>query len=180
MKPFLFLILFGMLGFMACQSNSTTNTEETGAEAALPPNNPVEAPAQLAPLFNTTAGVFRGMDFSMDMQTTLAKEQTELVEQVDNVATYSVDFSETEFADITYQSNGTHLNKIQVDIYAETPESAAVWHRELKAFFDQKYTPRTDQIWDGSENGTVFSAYLSLIEEAEAPGVLIVWEPVAQ
>ena len=180
MRPFFFLILFAMLGFMACQSNTTTTEETTQTTAALPPNNSVEPPAMLAPLFNTTAGVFRGMDFSMGMAGVLAKESAELVEQVDNTATYSIDFSETEFADITYQSNGATLNKIQVDIYAATPASAATWHRELKAFFDEKYLPRTDQIWDGSENGTVFSAYLSLIEEAEAPGVLIVWEPVGQ
>lgn len=169
-----FILLFAaLLALVSCQSGTTT---EQTTETAAAPNNFVEAPELLAGLFNPNAAVFRGLDFSMDMTAAMAQEKAGLVEQVGNSATYSIDFNEQEFADLSYETDGTSLKKIQVDIFAATPESAVQYHQALKTFFDQKYQPRTAEIWDGSEKGTPFSAYLQLIEDPQAPGVLIVWE----
>jgi hypothetical protein len=171
MRNFIFLLAF--LGLFSCQSGTTT---EQTTETVAAPNNFVEAPELLAGLFNPNAAVFRGLDFSMDMAAAMAQEKAGLVEQVGNSATYSIDFNEQEFADLSYETDATSLKKIQADIFAATPESAVQYHQALKAFFDQKYQPRTGDIWDGSEKGTAFSAYLQLIEDPQAPGVLIVWE----
>jgi hypothetical protein len=168
-----FFLLLAIIGLFSCQSGTTT---EQTTETVAAPNNFAEAPELLAGLFNPNAGVFRGLDFSMGMTTAMAQEKAGLVEQVGNSATYSIDFNEQEFADMAYETDGTVLKKMQVDIFAATPESAAQYHQILKEFFDQKYLPRTPEIWDGSENGTAFSAYLQLIDDPQAPGVLIVWE----
>jgi hypothetical protein len=168
-----FLLLLALFGLYACQSGTTT---EQTTETAAAPNNFAEAPELLAGLFNPNAAVFRGLDFSMDMTAAMSQEKAGLVEQAGNSATYSIDFNEQEFADLSYETDGTSLKKIQADLFAATPESAVQYHQALKAFFDQKYQPRTAEIWDGSEKGTAFSAYLQLIEDPQAPGVLIVWE----
>lgn len=176
MKNLVFLALFFVIGWTACQSGATT--EETTETATAAPNNPIEAPDLLAGLFNPNAAVFRGADFSMDMAGMMAQEKAGLVEQVGNSATYSIDFNEQEFADVMYETDGSMLKKIQVDLYAATPESADNYYQALKGFFDQKYLARTAEIWDGSEKGVSFSAYLQLLDNPEAPGVLIVWERI--
>lgn len=168
-----FFLLLAIIGLFSCQSGTTT---EQTTETAAAPNNFVEAPELLAGLFNPNAAVFRGLDFSMNMAAAMAQEKAGLVEQVGNSATYSIDFNAEEFADLSYETDGTSLKKIQADIFAATPEAAVEYHQALKTFFDQKYQPRTAEIWDGSEKGTAFSAYLHLIKDPQAPGVLIVWE----
>ncbi|MBK8493472.1 MAG: hypothetical protein IPL49_22025 [Saprospirales bacterium] len=116
------------------------------------------------------------MDFGKDLAAATAQETAELVEQIDTKATYSIDFNEQEFADFRYVTNGANLVKMEVDIYAATNESAVNYYNQLKEFFDAKYLARTGNLWDGSEGGVSFTAFLKLLEEETAPGVLIVWE----
>lgn len=176
MRTIIFIISFGLLGLYSCQSNSPS--EQQQETAAVPTNNQVDAPEILAVLFNPNTGVFRGMDFGKTQEAVTAQETAELVEKTDTLATYSVDFSDQEFADIRYVTKGGNLVKMEVDIYAATPESAVNYFNQLKEFFNAKYLPRTDGLWDGAEGGVNYTAYLKLIEEEAAPGVLIVWERI--
>ena len=176
MRTFIFIFAIGLLGLISCQSNSSA--EQQQETTAVPTNNQVDAPEILAALFTPNAGVFRGLDFGKNLEAAATQETAELVEQTDTLATYSVDFNELEFADIRYVTNGANLVKMEVDIYAATPESATNYFNQLKEFFNAKYLTRTEDLWDGAEGGVNFTAFLKLIEDGAAPGVLIVWERI--
>ncbi len=165
--------LFLLLLLIACQPNSPT---ETAQDLPPGPNNQVEVPAILLNLFSPNTGVFRGVDFGKDLAAVMAADSSEVVEKTDKSLTYTMDFSDLEFADYQFEADSATVSRIKVDIFAATPESAQYYHQQLKEFFDAKYRPRADDLWDGSENGVPFTAFLQSVESGEDLGVFIVWE----
>ncbi len=165
--------LFLLLLLISCKPKSTP---ESLQDMPPGPNNQVEVPAILLNLFSPNAGVFRGVDFDKDLAVVMASDSAEVIEKTDKSLTYTFDFSDLEFADYQYEADSASISRIKVDIYAATPASAQYYHQQLKEFFDAKYRPRTEGLWDGSENGIPFTAFLKSVETGEDLGVFIVWE----
>lgn len=179
MKKYSFTtIAFLSLLLWSCQSGSNSNAAADG-ESYTPPNNTVEVPASLAFLFAPNEGVLRGHDFSSTKEQIKGSESAELLEDNDNSIMYSLDLNTTDFADITYEFGGTDLDKIIVDIYTENLEAASQYEKMLEDFFNQKYQEQAD-LWDGSEDGLLFTANVVNLNEEESPGLVIFYEEIKQ
>ena len=165
------LILASLLAFTACQSGNQTDAEE----APPLPNNQVDIPASWSALFNPNSGVFRGVDFTMTQEQVATAESAEKVSEAAGSATYTLDLNENEFADIHYSFADGNLQKMQVDVFSSDAASAEAAGEELTNLFNAKYQSRSN-LWDGSEKGVNFTAFVKVFDSEENPGMTIVWE----
>ncbi len=172
----LLLSLFLTAGFSACQNDNNEAGEEAEAEIPLPPNNQVAPPAMLNALFTPAEGVFRGFDWSATPEDVKNKETASgVAESAENQEVFTLDLNENEFADITYKFQDGSLAAIQLDIYPSDPLSAGAYNNALESFFNVKYKKRVT-LWDGSENGQIFTVFLTTKNSDAGPFVTVIWE----
>ncbi len=172
---FILLSLFLTAGFFACQ-NDNNEAEEVEASLPLPPNNQIAPPAELDTIFKPINGVVRGFDWSATAGDIQAKETASPVEEADeSKKVFTIDLNENEFADITYQFQGDSLASIQLDIYPADEAAAQRYAGNLKSFFNVKYKKRSE-LWEGSENGKIFTVFLTEKNSDAGPFVTVIWE----
>ncbi|MCB0644016.1 MAG: hypothetical protein KDC44_20360, partial [Phaeodactylibacter sp.] len=176
--PAAFLIPLLTLLMVACDSGESPQGKSAGS-MELPPNNLVDAPEIVNPLFAPNQGVLRGVDFSSTKTEVKASEKAELLKEEGSSLLYTLDLNPIDFADITYTFGPTNLDRIIVDIYTENLESAANYQELLESFFNAKYKDRTE-LWDGAEEGALFTANIINADDEESPGLVLIWEEVAE
>jgi hypothetical protein len=171
-----FFFLIGAISFQSCES-SEGNTEEAAAtvEPPLPPNNAATAPESMSSVFSPNEGVFRGHDFSSTPEQVKQGESAEMVEEEEGVLTYTMDVNLDDFVDYLYYFEDGSLTKAELLYYATSQGEAAAIAAELKRFFNLKYKWR-GEMWDGSENGTIFTVFMEEVKSNDNPSVIAIWE----
>lgn len=165
-----------LLLLAACQSTDTATISNSSNANGIITNKTVTAPNSLSKLFNPNSKVFRGIDFAA---TPAVVKQTETADPLksptSNRLKYSLDLDGQNFADVQYEFSGNVLQKIQVDIFTTQLQQAQTLYNDLQAFFDQKYQKRK-KLWDASENGSNYTAFVKLMSKPSNSGIYIVWE----
>lgn len=166
---YIFTILVGLILVVSCQNATDQNEKEQNSKAT---NKPIAVPNSLTKLYTPNNGVLRGIDFSSSRNQILdAEKSSNLRESGSNVLKYSIDLSETGFADIEYFFNNGKLHKIQVDIFGENEVASNLLCKDIKRLFNQKYKIRKS-IWEGSEGSKTYTIFAKQVKN----GVYIVYE----
>jgi len=159
------LLLLTIILFIQCQTESDIPDIaqfSTIAQTIIQPNK----------------GVLRGIDFGMDKTAIKNTEKANLDREWPNIIRYDIDIDiqKQKFVDITYKfNNQEQLTVIQVDSYVENIAEAKELYQELKTYFCKRYGHH-ESFWEIKDKHHKVDISLTLYDDTEDPGVLIVWE----
>ena len=170
MRLFCFGIVM-ILTMTACQSNTQNNETPTSSDEIEIIQEEGLLSSTLQTILLSSDEVVRNLDFSMNKAQIEKIEQSEMVESTDEGTLYSINLSDTDFADITYTyDDNENLTKVQIDIFTENEESTTAYLNEMENHFDEKYM-KVDNLWDGVD----YTIFLKEFTNNDN-GLYAVWE----
>lgn len=170
MRLFYFGIVI-ILAMSSCQSNEQNDEPSTSSDEIEVVREDNVLSSTLQTILLSEDKVVRNVDFSMTKPQVEAIEQLEIVKATDKSTLYSIDLSDTDFADITYTyDNNGNLSKVQIDIFTANKAGTTTYLNEIKNYFDKKYA-KVDNLWDGTD----YTVFLKEFTNSDN-GLYAVWE----
>jgi len=166
----IFIVLFLVI---SCTSEPTASDTQPDVSAYS---------TTLQQIFNDGKGVFRGINFDVNMNELREVEKAEFMKVTANKLLYHIELNQHDFIDIAYEfgSADKQLQSIVTDVFVEKADVAADLYEELKKYFNERYTPHP-AFWKGKDlvNNLPYKVELVLLNNPKDYGVVMAWTKVA-
>lgn len=101
---------------------------------------PGEANANVRKITKNDNGVMRGIELGMPFEKVKAIEGPPYSEDTSSL-TYSFDFNDTEWGDVTYNFTSRILSGIDIDLFLDEHSSISIYVEAFKNYFNSRFGP---------------------------------------